>query len=109
MTNRNVGSSGARKPGAQGALRPAELIGIAGVIALFVGLVTLLSTREPLLALVSAGVALIVTVIIAAVFARNVTAAEREKQAVRDDSDAVLRRHEPKPRGDDAPEGDSRP
>lgn len=107
MTDRNTGSSGARR-GAQDVLKPAELIGIAVVIALFVGLVALVSTREPLLALVSAGVALIVTVIVAAIFARNVKPADADRQAIHEDDQAVLRRSEPKPRGDDgAHHGDS--
>ncbi|MEO7124154.1 MAG: hypothetical protein ABI400_13760 [Lacisediminihabitans sp.] len=44
-------------------LRPLEFLLIAGVLALFAGLIVLLSTREPLFAIIMFGVAFIVTLV----------------------------------------------
>lgn len=43
--------------------RPVELIGLSGIFAVFVGLVVLMSTREPVLALIFAGIAFIVSLV----------------------------------------------
>jgi uncharacterized membrane protein HdeD (DUF308 family) len=57
------------KPTRREVLRPAELLGISGGLALFVGLAVLLSTRTPLLALVFFGVAFIVSCVVVAMLA----------------------------------------
>ncbi|WP_244259317.1 hypothetical protein [Rathayibacter sp. VKM Ac-2759] len=49
-------------------LRPLELIGFSAGMAAFVGLVVLLSTREPVVAAVSFGVAFIVVLVAIAMF-----------------------------------------
>ncbi|WP_258059435.1 MULTISPECIES: hypothetical protein [unclassified Rathayibacter] len=49
-------------------LRPLELIGFSAVMAAFVGLVVMLSTREPVVALISFGVAFIVVLVAIAMF-----------------------------------------
>jgi len=49
-------------------LRPLELIGFSAVMAIFVGLVVLLSTREAMVALISFGVAFIVVLVAIAMF-----------------------------------------
>lgn len=49
-------------------LRPLELIGLSGAMALFVGLVVLLSTREPVLAAIFFGVAFIIVLVAIAMF-----------------------------------------
>ncbi len=54
------------KPARRDILRPAELIGISAIMALFVGLTVLLSTRALLLAGVFFGIAFIVTLVIVA-------------------------------------------
>ncbi|MWV47724.1 hypothetical protein GRS96_00365 [Rathayibacter sp. VKM Ac-2803] len=49
-------------------MRPLELIGFSAVMAAFVGVVVLLSTREPVVALISFGVAFIVVLVAIAMF-----------------------------------------
>lgn len=44
-------------------LRPLELVGFSGVLALFAGLVVLMATREIVLSSVAAGAAFIVTLV----------------------------------------------
>jgi len=61
-------------------MRPAEFVGMAAVLALFVGLIVLMSTREPLLALVFFGVAFIVTLVVIALFVLGVKPGEEERQ-----------------------------
>ena len=43
--------------------RPVELLGLSGIFAVFVGLVVLMSTREPVLALIFAGIAFIASLV----------------------------------------------
>ncbi|MHB1235557.1 MAG: hypothetical protein ACYCZK_07775 [Microbacteriaceae bacterium] len=50
-------------------LKPAELLVIAGVIALFVGLVVFGTTREPVLGLVFLGIAFVVSLVVLAMLA----------------------------------------
>ncbi len=50
-------------PSRRDRLRPLEYLLIAGVVAVFIGLVVLLSTREVILALVFAGIAFIVSLV----------------------------------------------
>jgi uncharacterized membrane protein YczE len=56
-------------PSRQDRLRPLEFILISAVVAVFIGLVVLLSTREPTLALVFFGVAFIVSLVVIAMLA----------------------------------------
>ena len=49
-------------------LRPLELIGFSAAMAAFVGVVVLLSTREPLVSVISFGVAFIVVLVAIAMF-----------------------------------------
>jgi uncharacterized membrane protein HdeD (DUF308 family) len=46
--------------------RPAELLVLSGVLAIFIGLIVLLSTREVVLALIFLGIAFIVSLIVLA-------------------------------------------
>jgi hypothetical protein len=57
-----------RTPSLRDRMRPAEFVGIAAVLALFVGLIVLMSTREPILSLVFFGIAFIVTLVVLALF-----------------------------------------
>lgn len=50
-------------------LRPLELLGISAALALFTGLVVLMATREPLLALIFFGIAFIVSLVVLAMLA----------------------------------------
>lgn len=94
-----VGQPGARTPSWREVLKPAELIGIAFVIAIFVGLITLLTTREPLLALIGAGIALIVTLIVLVMFALSFSPSDNEKIDIREQDQTVLRRSEERKNG----------
>lgn len=51
------------EPSRRDRTRPAELLGLSGVLAIFVGLVVLMSTRDVVLALIFTGVAFIVGLI----------------------------------------------
>ncbi|WP_267422465.1 MULTISPECIES: hypothetical protein [unclassified Curtobacterium] len=53
-------------PSRRDRMRPVELLGISAIIAVFTGLVVLLSTREVMLALIFLGVAFIVVVVVLA-------------------------------------------
>lgn len=59
---------GTRTPNLREQLKPVELIGIAAVLAIFAGLVVLLGTREPLLAVIFFGIAFIVALVVLAMF-----------------------------------------
>lgn len=48
---------------------PTELLGISAGLGVFVGLIVLVATRQPVLAAVSFGVAFIVSVVLIALFA----------------------------------------
>lgn len=56
-------------PSRQDRLRPLEFILLSAVVAVFTGLVVLLSTREPILALVFFGVGFIVSLVVIAMLA----------------------------------------
>ena len=49
--------------------RPVELLGLAGVLAVFAGVVVLMSTRDWLLALVGLGLSFIVALVVFAMIA----------------------------------------
>lgn len=68
MTDDKKASTGG-KPSLRDRMRPAEFLGLAAVLALFVGVIVLMATREPVLALISFGVAFIVTLVVLALFA----------------------------------------
>ncbi len=76
------------KPTRRERLRPLELLGIAGVLALFTGLVVLMATREPVLALVFLGIAFIVALVVLAMLALAVTPSDAE-QADLDEQDGM--------------------
>lgn len=76
-------------PSRRDRLRPLEFLLIAGGIAVFIGLVVLGSTREPILALVFFGVTFIVTLVTLALLALSMKADEAEKLDLHDqDRDA---------------------
>lgn len=58
-----------RTPSRRERLRPAEYIGIAAVIAVFVGVVVLMSTRELVLSGIFFGIAFVVSLVLLALFA----------------------------------------
>lgn len=60
------------QPSRRDRLRPVELLVLAGAVALFTGLVVLLTTREPILGVIFLGVAFIVTLVVLAMLAMYV-------------------------------------
>jgi hypothetical protein len=77
-------------PTRQDRLRPLELVGMAAIVAVFIGLVVLGSTRQLILALVFLGVAFIVSLVVIAMLSLAVKPddAERSDLAEQDDSAA---------------------
>jgi hypothetical protein len=68
VTDQNRAPEG-RKPSLRDRMKPAEFVGIAAVLSVFVGIIVLMATREPVLALIFFGVAFIVTLVVLAMFA----------------------------------------
>ncbi len=66
-------------PSRQDRLRPLEFIVLSAIIAVFIGLVVLLSTREVILALVFFGVAFIVSLVMIAMLSLAVKPGAAEK------------------------------
>ncbi|TFB87762.1 hypothetical protein E3O44_11140 [Cryobacterium algoricola] len=60
-------------------MKPLELVGLAGVMAVFLGLVVLMSTREPLLALIGFGITFIVVLVVIAMLVLNIKPNDAEK------------------------------
>ncbi|GAB3397813.1 hypothetical protein GCM10027568_33960 [Humibacter soli] len=97
MTDDNKAPEG-RKPTLRDRMRPVEFLGIAGVLSVFVGLIVLMSTREPILALIFFGVAFIVTLVVLAIFALGFKPDDEERR------DLAEQNHErPELPGGDAP------
>jgi len=69
MTRDKKNAQQGRRPSTREVLRPVELIGIAAVLAVFVGLIVLLATREIVLSLIFFGIAFIVVLVVLALFA----------------------------------------
>lgn len=59
--------------------RPVELLGLSGVLALFIGLVVLMSTREIVLSLIFLGVAFIVALVVLAMLSLAVRPTDVEQ------------------------------
>ena len=72
--------------------RPAELLGLAAVFAVFAGLVVLMSTREIVLALIFAGIGFIVSLVVLAMLALAVAPTGEEKADLREQDDDENRR-----------------
>jgi len=60
-------------------LRPAEYLGLSGAMALFVGFVVLLTTRQLTLSLIALGITFIVVLVVIALFALGTKPDEAEK------------------------------
>jgi hypothetical protein len=65
--------------------RPAELVGLAGGVAVFVGLFVLLGTRQITLALIFSGVAFVVSLVVLAMLL--LAATPRDGEEAGDDPD----------------------
>ena len=57
------------QPSRRDRTRPLELLGLSGILAIFAGLVVLMSTRDIVLALIFVGIAFIVSLVILAMLA----------------------------------------
>ncbi|MHA7984858.1 hypothetical protein ACX9R5_03550 [Rathayibacter sp. CAU 1779] len=79
MTDDNKTPEG-RQPSLRDRMKPIEFIGIAAVLALFVGLIVLMATREPILSLIFFGVAFIVTLVVLAMFALGFKPDDEERR-----------------------------
>lgn len=101
MSGNNSNSQPAgRKPTKREILKPVELLGIGFVIGIFVGLVSLLATREPILAAIGAGVAFIVSLIVLAMFTLSFKQNDDEKRDLTEQDREAEQRRDP---GPDAP------
>ena len=70
-------------PSRRDQLRPLEFLLIAAAVAVFIGLVVLGSTRQPLLAIIFFGVAFIVTLVTIAMLALAIKPDDAEKLDLR--------------------------
>lgn len=68
MSPRSPKKPAGRQPTLREVLRPAELIGFAAILAVFVGLVLILATRDWILTVIGLGVAFIVALVVLAMF-----------------------------------------
>jgi uncharacterized membrane protein HdeD (DUF308 family) len=74
------------QPSRRDRLKPVELLVLSAVLSLFVGLVVLLSTRQPLLAVVFFGVAFIVSLVVMAMFSLSIKPNDTEQHEIDDDT-----------------------
>lgn len=86
------------KPSRRDVLRPAEYVGGAAIAAIFTGLVVLITAREPMLALIVAGIVFIVVLVVLALLSMAVKPNAEETAEL--DADAASRDVPPDP---DAP------
>jgi hypothetical protein len=69
MTLNPPPGNASHQPSRADRLKPIEYLGLSGGMAVFVGLTILLTTREPVLALVGFGVTFIIALVVIAMFA----------------------------------------
>lgn len=83
------------KPSRQDRLKPFELVIMAAVIAVFIGLVVLLSSRDMQLAVIFFGISFVVSLVVIAMLALAVKPGAAEKLDLReqDDDDGASRSH----------------
>ena len=67
------------EPSKRDRTRPAELLGLSGVIALFVALVVVFSSRDLLLGVIALGATFILSLVILATLALTVNASPEER------------------------------
>ena len=75
-------------PSRQDRLRPLEFVGISAVVAVFIGLVVLGTTRQPILALVFFGIAFIVSLVVIAMLSLAIKPNEAEQIDLTEQDDA---------------------
>lgn len=85
---------------------PVELLAISGGLAVFVGLIVLVATREFILAAVGLGVTFIVAVVLLALFALAFKPTEAEVEDIHEqDAEARAKAARDRAEGDDRPRG----
>ena len=67
------------QPSKRDRTRPAELLGLSGVIAVFVAIVVMISSRDLLLAVIALGATFILSLVILATLALTVNASPEER------------------------------
>ena len=72
----------ANKPSMRDVLKPVELLALAAAMGLFTGLITLMATRDVVIALIGFGVAFIVGLVLLAMFALSIAPTEDEKRDI---------------------------
>ncbi|MCU1422186.1 MAG: hypothetical protein JWN36_1837 [Microbacteriaceae bacterium] len=75
-------------PSRQDRLRPLEFVVISAIVAVFIGLVVLFTTRQPILALVFFGVAFIVSLVVIAMLSLAIKPNEAEQTDITEQDDA---------------------
>lgn len=78
-----------RKPSRREILKPLEYLVISAIFGTFTGLVVLLSTRQPMLALIGFGIAFIAGLVGIALFALSVPIDEFERKDLDDQNDSI--------------------
>lgn len=73
------------QPSRRDRLKPVELLVLSGILSLFVGLVVLMSTREPVLAVIFFGVAFIVVLVVMAMLSLSIKPNDAEQHEIDDD------------------------
>lgn len=81
----------AQQPNRRDRTRPAELLGLSGVLAIFVGLISFMATRDIILALIALGVTFILVLVTLATLALTVNSTPTGEE--RDDLDEQDRGH----------------
>jgi hypothetical protein len=71
------------RPPLRSRLRPLELVGISAIIGVFVGLVVLMGTREPVVALEFAGIAFVAALVVTAMLLLAATPRDERPDAER--------------------------
>ncbi|MGO4595803.1 hypothetical protein AB4Z18_18460 [Leifsonia sp. 2TAF2] len=85
---------------------PLELLGISGGLAVFVGLIVLIATREFVLAGVALGITFIISVVLLALFALAFKPTEAEVEDIHEqDAEARAKAARDRAEGDDRPRG----
>lgn len=71
-----------RRPTLRERTRPVELLGIAGVLAIFTALISFMATRDLVLSLIFAGLAFIVSLVVLAMLALSVSPDGEERAEI---------------------------
>ena len=71
-----------RRPSIRERTRPAELLGIAGVLAVFTALISFMASREIVLSLIFGGLAFIVSLVVLAMLALSVAPDGEERAEI---------------------------